>query len=46
MYIYFPLEQWLHKRTSILRYNYIAYLVVYFTAISRQFLKPTQLPIK
>ena len=25
--ISFPLQQWLHERTSVLRYTYIAFLV-------------------
>ena len=27
IHIAFPLQQWLHERTSILRYTYIAWLV-------------------
>ena len=27
IFIAFPLQQWLHDRTSVLRYTYIAYLV-------------------
>jgi hypothetical protein len=28
IYIAFPLQQWLHERASLLRYTYIAYLVL------------------
>ena len=41
--IYFPLQQRLYKPASTLRYNYIACFVVYFTANSIPFLRPTQL---
>jgi hypothetical protein len=42
----FSLETIVTKRASILHYNYNAFLVVYFTVISRSFLRATQPPMQ
>ena len=44
--IAFPLQQWLHKRASILRHSHCACLVAYLTATCRLFLRPTQPPMR
>jgi hypothetical protein len=40
--IAFPLQQWLHERLSMLRYNSFACIFAYLTATCRPFLRPTQ----
>ena len=45
----FPLQQWLHERTSLLRYTYIAYLLtmlpVFLRYLRRAYLQPKSLRI-
>ena len=39
----FPLQQWLHERASMLRYTYIACIVIILYATTRQEVTPLML---